>query len=126
MINPDKYLTVTWQMGGRVFPVLDCYGLVHEIRRDLELPEWPAFEGIIKEGEAMNKACNDFRPNVVSCQPEEGAVAACYTGRMIGHLGIVVLIERQLCVAECNPRKNVTFLPLQRFERQYFKVEYYH
>ena len=28
MINIDKYLTVRWQMGGRTFPVLDCYGIV--------------------------------------------------------------------------------------------------
>ncbi len=35
MLNIDKYLTVRWQMGGRTFPVLDCYGIVHEVRRDL-------------------------------------------------------------------------------------------
>ena len=34
MLNIDKYLTVRWQMGGRTFPVLDCYGIVHEVRRD--------------------------------------------------------------------------------------------
>ncbi|MBL1816422.1 nitrite transporter, partial [Klebsiella pneumoniae] len=49
MLNIDKYLTVRWQMGGRTFPVLDCYGIVHEVRRDLGLPEWPAFEAVIKE-----------------------------------------------------------------------------
>ena len=125
MINIDKYLTVRWQMGGRAFPVLDCYGIVHEVRRDLGLPEWPAFEGVIKDGDEMHIACNNFRQNVVRCEPCQGAVAACYMGNMIGHLGVVVEMEGALYVIECNPRRNVTILPLARFERQFLKVEYY-
>ncbi len=125
MLNIDKYLSVTWQMGGRVFPVLDCYGIVHEVRRDLGLPEWPAFEGVIKEGSEMNNACEGFMGNVKQCQPCEGAVAACYKGQLISHLGVVVRLNGILQVIESNPRKNVTILPLRRFERQYAKVEYY-
>lgn len=125
MLNIDKYLSVRWQMGGRTYPILDCYGVVHEVRRDLGFHEWPAFEGIIKEGDAMHSACNDFRCRVVRCEPCEGAVAACYLGRLIGHLGVVITVNGLLHVMECNPRKNVTVLPLKRFERQYVKVEYY-
>ncbi|MEH4049481.1 nitrite transporter [Klebsiella pneumoniae] len=124
MLNIDKYLTVRWQMGGRTFPVLDCYGIVHEVRRDLGLPEWPAFEGVIKDGDEMHIAYN-FRQNVVRCEPCPGAVAACYMGGVIGHLGIVVELSGLLYVMECNPRRNVTILPLARFERQFLKVEYY-
>jgi hypothetical protein len=63
MLNIDKYLTVRWQMGGRTFPVLDCYGIVHEVRRDLGLPEWPAFEAVIKErgSTEMGKSARVFR-----------------------------------------------------------------
>ena len=125
MLNIDKYLAVRWQMGGRTFPVLDCYGIVHEVRRDLGLPEWPAFEGVIKDGDEMHIACNNFRQNVVRCEPCPGAVAACYMGGVIGHLGIVVELSGLLYVIECNPRRNVTILPLARFERQFLKVEYY-
>ncbi len=62
MLNIDKYLTVRWQMGGRAFPVLDCYGIVHEVRRDLGLPEWPAFEAVIKErgSPEMGELCESF------------------------------------------------------------------
>ena len=125
MFNIDKYLSVTWQMGGRVYPVLDCYGIVHEVRRDIGLPEWPAFEGVIKEGGEMDSACNDFRPNVTQCAPCHGAVAACYTGKMIGHLAVVVELSGMLHVIESNPRRNVTIMPLSRFEQQYLRVEYY-
>lgn len=125
MLNIDKYLSVRWQMGGRTYPVLDCYGIVHEVRRDLGLPVWPIFEGIIKEGDAMHTACSDFRRKVERCEPSEGAVAACFIGGMIGHLGIVISFNGLLHVIECNPKKNVTVMPLKRFERQYIKVEYY-
>ena len=125
MLNIDKYLSVRWQMGGRSYPVLDCYGVVHEVRRDLGLPEWPAFEGVIKENGEMDAACQGFRNNVVRCDPCPGAVAACYNGALIGHLAVVVELYGMLHVMECNPRRNVTIMPLARFARQYLKVEYY-
>ena len=50
MFNPDKYRSVTWLKGGRVYPQLDCFGIVNEIRRDLNLPEWPDFAGGTKDG----------------------------------------------------------------------------
>jgi len=125
MFDIDKYLSVRWQMGGRVFPVLDCYGVIHEVRRDLGLPEWPVFEGVINEGCQMNDAADTFRQNVEECQPECGAVAACYTAGLITHLGIVVEVDGALLVLECNPRRNVTLLPVPRFIRQYAKVEFY-
>ncbi|WP_241603229.1 nitrite transporter [Rosenbergiella nectarea] len=126
MFCPDKYLTAKWQMGGRVYPILDCYGLVHEIRSDLGLEAWPLFESVIREGVMMGTFCEEFKGSVSRCEAKVGAVAACYIGGLISHLGIVVEINGDMLVAESNPRKNVTFLPVTRFERQYQKVEYYH
>lgn len=125
MINLDKYLSVTWQMGGRAYPVLDCYGLVHEVRRDLGLPEWPLFEGVIKESDRMHKAFLAMRQNTTRCSPKEGAVAACYTGGLVGHLGIVINATGGLQVIEICSATGVTVLPLSRFERRHQKVEYY-
>ena len=70
MLNIDKYLTVRWQMGGRAFPVLDCYGIVHEVRRDLGLPEWPAFEAVIKEpgSPGMGEVCESFSRDLTPCR----------------------------------------------------------
>lgn len=125
MLNIDKYLSVTWRMGGRVYPVLDCYGVVHEVRRDLGLPEWPAFEGIIKEEGSLDSAAKNFQRNVKRCEPQHGAVAACYEGGMIAHLAIIVVFNGILHAIESNPKSNVTILPLPRFERRFVKVEYY-
>lgn len=55
MFNPDKYLSVVWQKGGRTFPRLDCFGLVNEIRRDLSLPEWPDFAGVTKDDGGLDR-----------------------------------------------------------------------
>lgn len=126
MFNPDKYLTVKWQMGGRAYPILDCYGLVHEVRSDLGLKPWPLFEEVIREGELMGRFCEEFKESVTKCQAISGAVAACYIAGMISHLGVVVEVGGEMLVAESNPKKNVTFLPVSRFERQYQRVEYYH
>jgi len=125
MLNIDKYLSVTWQMGGRAYPILDCYGLVHEVRLDMGLPSWDLFEGVIKEGDEMDRVCKDFIINITPCDPSPGAVAACYTGQMINHLGVVVSIDGILHVMESNPGKNVSVLPLHRFSRRYIRVEYY-
>ncbi|HKN05531.1 MAG TPA: nitrite transporter [Buttiauxella sp.] len=125
MFNTDKYLSVTWQMGGRAFPILDCYGLVHEIRRDLGMQEWPAFEGVVQANGEMDRAVNRFSENVKPCEPCVGAVAACYSSGVVVHLAVIVMLDGQLHAAECNKKCNVTFLPLARFERRYVKVEYY-
>lgn len=125
MLDIDKYLSVVWKMGGRTYPILDCYGIVHEVRHDLGLSEWPIFEGIIKDGGSIDIVAKEFKNNISQCDPSPGAVAACYEGGMISHLAVIVEIGGILHAMESNPKKNVTILPLQRFERRYMKVEYY-
>jgi len=126
MFNPDKYRSVTWQKGGRVFPHLDCYGVIAEIRSDLALPAWPDFYGVTKDDEGLDKAAKNFTRELTRCDPCEGAGVECYTGSTVTHVGIVVNIDGLLYVAECNPKSNVTFMPLARFIRHRFlKVEFW-
>ena len=96
MFNQDKYLSVTWLKGGRAYPELDCFGIVNEVRRDLGLHEWPDFAGVY-----------------------------CYSGSTVTHVAVVVDINEQLYVVECNPKTNVTILPLPRFMRRFVKVEFW-
>ena len=51
MFNPDKYLSVAWLKGGRVYLQLDCFGIVNEIRADLGLTLWPEFAGVTQGAE---------------------------------------------------------------------------
>lgn len=125
MFNPDKYRSVTWLKGGRAYPELDCFGIVNEIRRDLGLSEWPDFAGVTKDGAGLDREARKLMLRLERCEPCEGAGVACYSGSTVTHVGVVVMLDNQLQVAECNPGTNVTFMPLRRFKRRFIKVEFW-
>ncbi|MFH8134220.1 nitrite transporter [Pantoea osteomyelitidis] len=125
MFNPDKYRSVLWLKGGRVYPELDCFGLINEIRRDLNLPPWPEFTGVTKDDGGLDREARELMKSLRRCEPHEGAGAACYSGSTVTHVAVVVNISGMLHVAECNPGLNVTFLPLSRFIRRFVKVEFW-
>ncbi|EPY5319791.1 nitrite transporter [Klebsiella variicola] len=125
MFNPDKYRSVKWQKGGRAYPLLDCFGIVNEIRSDLGLPEWPDFAGVTKDGGGLDREARKLMLSLKRCDPCEGAGVACYSASTVTHVGIIVMLDNQLQVAECNPGTNVTFLPLPRFKRRFVKVEFW-
>ncbi|HCR0924571.1 TPA: nitrite transporter [Klebsiella aerogenes] len=125
MFNPDKYRSVTWLKGGRVYPQLDCFGIVNEIRRDLGLPEWPDFSGVTKDDNGLDREARKLMLRLERCEPCEGAGVACYSGSTVTHVAVVVKINGELMVAECGSATNVTFLPLTRFKRRYVRVEFW-
>lgn len=125
MFDPDKYRSVTWLKGGRVYPELDCFGIVNEIRRDLGLALWPEFSGVTKDDNGLDREARGLMSTLSRCEPASGAGIACYSAGMVTHVAIVVDIEGMLYAAECNPKSNVTFTNLSRFERRFVKVEYY-
>ena len=125
MFDPDKYRSVIWLKGGRAYPELDCFGIVNEIRSDLNLPLWPEFSGVTKDDNGLDREARGLISELTRCEPAPGAGIACYSGGIVTHVAIVVDIGGALYAAECNPKSNVTFLPLSRFERRFVKVEYY-
>ncbi len=125
MFTPDKYRSVTWLKGGRTFPSLDCFGIVNEIRRDLGLKPWPDFAGVTKDNGGLDREARGLMADLARGEPTPGAGIACYSGSLVTHVAIVVEIDGVLHAAECNPRTNVTFLPLARFARRFVRVEYY-
>ncbi|HCI9218364.1 TPA: nitrite transporter [Klebsiella pneumoniae] len=125
MFQPDKYLSVKWLKGGRAYPELDCFGIVNEIRADLGLPLWPDFAGVTKDCGGLDREARKLMRSLERCEPCEGAGVACFSGSVVTHVGIVVLLDNQLQVAECNPATNVTFLPLNRFVTRFYRVEFW-
>ena len=93
MFNPDKYRSVKWQKGGRAYPLLDCFGIVNEIRSDLGLPEWPDFAGVTKDGGGLDREARKLMLSLKRCDPCEGAGVACYSGSTVSHVGIVVMLD---------------------------------
>lgn len=124
MFNSEKYRSVTAEGRAR-YPELDCFGIINEIRRDLELSPWPDFAGVTKDEGGLDREARKFMKSLSRCEPCVGAGVACYSGSTVTHVGIVVLLDGQLQVAECNPGANVTFLPLARFIRRFNRVEFW-
>ncbi|HBL7009221.1 TPA: nitrite transporter [Citrobacter koseri] len=125
MFNQDKYLSVRWLKGGRAYPELDCFGIVNEVRRDLGLHEWPDFAGVTKDDGGLNREARKLMLSLQRCEPCEGAGVACYSGSTVTHVGVVVVLNGCLHVAECNPKSNVSFTPVAQFVRRFVKVEFW-
>lgn len=121
----DKYLPVKWLKGGRQFPNIDCFGLVNEVRRDLGLPLWPEFGGVTKDDGGLHREAVKLMRNLQKCDPEPGCGVACYAGSFVTHVAVIVEIGGILYAAECNPKSNVTFTPIDRFSRKFVKVEFW-
>lgn len=123
MINQDEYLKIKWVEGGRKFPELDCYGLVNKVREDLGFDLWPDFEGVGKDG--LDYHMREFLRQRIEARPVPGAMVLVYKGKLVNHVGVIVELEKELYVAESNPRRNVSFTPLSRFLRQNPKLDFW-
>jgi len=122
-IDLEKYLDVVWVSGGRQFPELDCYGVVNEVRRDLGLPPWDEYPGATRDDLAELAQAATLQH--AGSDLVEGAVAFCYEGSVVTHVAVLVEADGRMCTLECNEDRNVTVLPVSRFERRFNRVEYY-
>ena len=80
-------------------------------RRDLGLPEWPDFLPRChqRRPEGLDREARKLMLSLKRCEPCEGAGVACYSGSTVSHVGIVVMLDNQLQVAECNPCSGLRF-----------------
>ena len=108
-----------------MWPEVDCYGLILEVRRDLGLDEWPAWDGVTKDQDGLHRFGTEFVSARERCEPEPGAVACCYTASLMTHVAVVVEFGGALYVAECNPKQGFTCIPIRRFLKQWLRVEFY-
>lgn len=122
-IDLEKYLDVVWVSGGRQFPELDCYGVVNEVRRDLGLVPWDEYPGATRDDLAELAQAATLQH--AGSDLVEGAVAFCYEGSVVTHVAVLLEVDGRMCALECNEDRNVTVLPMSRFERRFNRVEYY-
>ena len=125
MIDVNHYFGAVYVEGGRVWPQIDCYGLVLLVREDLNLPAWPEWGGVTKHNNGLHDVGTDFISELERCEPEQGAVACCYSGGLMVHVAVVIECDGLLHSLEINARRGTTCLPLRRFERRFVRVEYY-
>lgn len=121
----DKYLQGRWVEGGRDWPLVDCYGLVLEVRRDFGFPDWPEWGHARRGDGSMHEVGSEFVRTLEPCEPAPGVLVACYTGSLMTHVAVVVDDNGILSGLEINEGTGVTCRPLRRLHRLFVKVEYY-
>ncbi|HCA25264.1 MAG TPA: nitrite transporter [Pseudomonas sp.] len=121
----SKYTRGVYVEGGRVWPQVDCYSMVLEVRRDMGLPDWPDWPGTQKAAGEMAAVADGFLPCLHPCEPHPGAMVVCYEGRCVSHCGVIVEVAGMLEVLDIRSRSGVKCLPLSRFVRAFNRVEFY-
>ena len=119
--------TVEYQDMGRGPVNYDCWGLVREARHKYcGMRLLPSFGDISHDmPKEFTRAYEQESAHMTECEPEHGAIAAVFIGRICAHVGLVVKVGSRLMVLEVNPNKGVNLSPVVHFESQCFKVIYY-
>jgi len=123
----NDYIGLQYEDGARGPDKHDCWSLVRTIRHELlGLPLLPSF-GHVRHTmpKEFTKAYEAVAKGMQECEPEQGAIAAVFRGRICVHVAIVVEIDGKLAVVEINPKTNCRWLSLADFEKRYMRIKYY-
>lgn len=126
----ERYLTATYEDGGRALPCIDCWGLTILARHEMfGLPMLSSF-GEVRHSNprAFQRAYHSqVQAALEECRPFPGAIAAALHGDLCVHVGLVVEREGRLQVLEINPGTQARIVRLQDFrDRDIFtKVIFY-
>lgn len=121
------YYASTYRDGGRGPVEYDCWGVVREIRHKYLgcalLPSW----GEVRHTQPaqFTRAYAAEAQHMEVCEPEQGAIAACFRGRICVHVAVVVELEGRLCVLETNQHTGFRRSRLRDFETRHLRVVYY-
>lgn len=124
----SKYLSATYEDGARGPDRYDCWGLVRAVRHELlGLPLLPSF-GAVRNTmpAAFTRAYEEQAALMEECQPEPGAIAAVFRGRIVIHVAVIIEVDGALAVLEIrNDRTSARWLRIPDFESRYLRVIYY-
>lgn len=123
-----KYLSATYEDGARGPGRYDCWGLVRAVRHEVfGLPLLPSF-GAVRNTmpAAFTRAYEEQAALMEECQPEPGAIAAVFRGRIVIHVAVIIEVDGALAVLEIrNDRTSARWLRIPDFESRYLRVIYY-
>lgn len=123
----EHYRLSTYLDGGRGPAEYDCWGLVREARhRHLGcalLPSW----GDVRHTQPaqFTRAYEREAQNMEVCRPEQGAIAACFRGRICIHVALVVELDGRLCVIETSKQHGFRRTSLSALKSRYLRVVFY-
>ena len=123
----NDYIGMEYEDGARGPLKHDCWSLCRSIRHEvLGLPLLPSF-GHVRHTmpREFTKSYRAVAKTMTRCEPEVGAIAAVFRGKICIHVAVVVEIDGDLAIMEINPTTNCRWLRIPDFERRYLKVIYY-
>ena len=122
----EKYLSASYEDGGRGPARLDCWGLARLVRHEVYglplLPSWGYVRNTMPKD--FTRAANDVVGGMESCAPEVGAIASVWRGQLCIHVAVIVEVAGRLHGMEMKP-SGATILPLRKFQDQYLTVSYH-
>lgn len=123
----DKYLASQYRDGGRELPFVDCYGLVRLARSErFGKDDLPSFGHVRNTMPAEFTRCvKQAAESFAECEPQPGAVATVWRGRICVHIAIVVEIDGRLAVLDTGSKTGPGWSSVPRFEARFAKVVYY-
>ncbi|WP_313240351.1 hypothetical protein [Stutzerimonas kunmingensis] len=123
----DKYLASQYRDGGRELPFVDCYGLVRLARSErFGKDDLPSFGHVRNTMPAEFTRCvKQAASAFVECDPQPGAVATVWRGRICVHIAIVVEVDGRLAVLDTGSKTGPAWSSVPRFEARFAKVVYY-
>lgn len=125
-LDIEKYLTVPYVDGGRSMAGGDCWYVVCAVRDEMGLPPLPSLGGTTRHTPlAMAHEYDRVSSGLRVCEAEPGAIAAVFRGKLMAHVGVVVLIDGRLAVLETNPSSGPRWMWVHDFLDRYYKVLFY-
>ncbi len=125
----EHYKQSRYVRGGRVWPDLDCLGLVrlarHEMFGRALMPMCTAAEpGHFRE---ITRAVGEVSGvlDMRECERRPGAVATAWMASLCVHVGIVVEADGRQWVLETDAPTGPCLTPVPVFEKRYSRVIYY-
>jgi len=105
----------------------DCWGLAREVRNKIYgkrlLPSWGHIRNTMPR--AFTEAYHEQAKELEECEPEAGALAMVFTGRLMLHVGVVVELEGRLAVLDTSAKSGCRWQRIPAFEAPFSKVVYY-
>lgn len=129
MMTIDRYIAhCRWSHNGMEFPHLSCYGLVRLARQELfGLPALPSLAHMSSyDKRAATMAARAItHEHMNPCEPQPGAMAICWRGRLCMHVGLVVEVDGRLSVLDIDEGRGACITPLAVWQRRYLRVDFY-
>ena len=113
----SDWIKIPYKDYGRDESGADCWGLVRIIRQQLRgdlldcLTHVKPDDPSIKHTAYLSLIDSGFRES----QPVDGAIVFSFFGSICIHAGIVVTVDKRVCVVDTTSRTGVRITPLQRY-----------